>query len=85
MMIGVWRKSRLLNQSQGHDVTDPNRLLTTDEVTALTGLSRSKLYTMRLAGEFPQLATTGTKAGFYWAVQVEAWLTERRLAGGAAQ
>ncbi|WP_433704425.1 helix-turn-helix transcriptional regulator [Paraburkholderia sacchari] len=66
-------------------MTDQNKLLTTDEVTALTGLSKSKLYTMRLAGEFPQLAATGTKAGFYWAAQVEAWLTERRLAGSAAQ
>jgi predicted DNA-binding transcriptional regulator AlpA len=34
-------------------VTDQKKLVTTDEVTALTGRSRSKLYTVRLAGDFP--------------------------------
>src|SRR5258708_238518 len=53
-----------------HDVTDQKKLVTTDEVTALTGRSRSKLYTMRLAGDFPQLAATCTKVGFCWVAQV---------------
>jgi hypothetical protein len=47
----------------GHDVTDQKKLVTTDKVTALTGRSRSKLYTMRLAGDFPQL-TASAQVGF---------------------
>jgi len=53
----------------GHDVTDQKKLETTDEVTALTGRSRSKLNTVRLAGDFPQLAATCTKVGFCWVAQ----------------
>jgi hypothetical protein len=54
---------------QGHDVTDQKKLVMIDEVTALTGRSRSKLYTVRLAGDFPQLAATCTKVGFCWVAQ----------------
>lgn len=64
---------------------ETNKLLAQAEVEAATGLSQSKLRALRRTGKFPQLAATGTKAGFYWAVQVEAWLTERRLAGSTEQ
>jgi predicted DNA-binding transcriptional regulator AlpA len=66
-------------------MNDSNKLLTQAEVEAATGLSKSKLRALRRAGKFPQFAATGTKAGFYWAIQVDAWLTARRLAGSAAQ
>ena len=55
---------------QGRDVIDQKKLVTTHEVTALTSRSRSKLYTMRHAGDFPQLAATCTKGRFCWVAQV---------------
>jgi hypothetical protein len=54
----------------GHDVTDQKKLVTTDEVTALTGRSRSKLYTVRPAGDFPWFAATCAKDVFCWVEQV---------------
>lgn len=49
---------------RGHDVTDQKKLVTTDEVTALTSRSSSKLYTMRLAGDFPSSPQRALRSGF---------------------
>ena len=60
-------------------------LLRRTEVEARTGLSRSTLYRLMRAGEFPEPLRVGPRAVRWVAGEVDEWLAERPRATGDAK
>jgi prophage regulatory protein len=54
-----------------------NRLLRRPEVEKMTGLSRSKIYLMVAADEFPKPVNLGPRAVAWVQREVEAWMDDR--------
>ena len=59
-----------------------DRFLRLAEVMRLTGLGRSAIYRMMRAGEFPLPFKVGKTAVRWSALEVEAWMANRRRACG---
>lgn len=53
------------------------RFLRVDEVTALTGLSRSTIYENARLGRFPEAVNLGGNAKAWLESEVRAWMNER--------
>jgi prophage regulatory protein len=61
-----------------------DRLVRLPEVLGRTGLSRSSLYRMMAAGEFPRAAPLGRRGVGWPESEVSAWIASRMAARGAA-
>ena len=61
----------------------PEHHLRRPDVETATGLSRSSLYAMMDAGEFPRPVRIGKRAVAWPQSVIEAWLAERPVATGA--
>lgn len=57
-------------------VTDERRVLRLPEVLALTGLSRSTIYSRMSQGEFPTSVRLGLRAVGWRAADVYEWISE---------
>ena len=57
------------------------RLLTLREVCEMTGLSRSSIYAMMAAGEFPRPIRIGARAVRWYENEVRAFIASRPRAG----
>ncbi|MCY4634553.1 MAG: AlpA family transcriptional regulator [Acidobacteria bacterium] len=57
------------------------RLLTLREVCEMTGLSRSSIYAMMAAGEFPKPIRIGARAVRWYENEVRAFIASRPRAG----
>jgi prophage regulatory protein len=55
-----------------------DQIIPYSEVTALTGIGKTKLYEMRKAGQFPQPAQLGGRAAVWWLADIQQWLRARR-------
>ena len=58
------------------------RLLRRPEVEAQTGLTRSTIYRLMRAGEFPEPLKLGPRAVRWRATEIESWIAERPRATG---
>ena len=63
-------------------MTDNDRLLRREDVESLVGLSRSAIYRLMRAGQFPEPLKIGPRAVRWPASEIEAWLAERPRASG---
>lgn len=62
----------------------PRRVLRLPEVITKTGLSRTTLYTMSKAGQFPESISLGGKAMGWIEAEIDAWIEERMAARQSA-
>ena len=62
-----------------------DRLLRRREVEDITGLSRSTIYRLMDAGEFPQPKSIGPKCVRWRLSEIIAWIPSRPLARGKAR
>ncbi len=58
------------------------RLLRRPEVEVQTGLTRSTIYRLMRAGEFPEPLKLGPRAVRWRATEIESWIAERPRATG---
>ena len=58
------------------------RLLRRQEVEVKTGLTRSTIYRLMRAGEFPEPLKLGPRAVRWRATEIESWIAERPRATG---
>ena len=58
------------------------RLLRRPEVECQTGLTRSTIYRLMRAGEFPEPLKLGPRAVRWRATEIESWIAERPRATG---
>ena len=61
---------------------DFDRLLRRTDVEVRTGLTRSTIYRLMRAGEFPEPLKLGPRAVRWWATEIESWIAERPRATG---
>lgn len=61
----------------------PERFLRLPEVTKRVGLSRSRIYALMVAGQFPQRTVIGVRAIGWPESVIERWIASR-IAGGEA-
>lgn len=57
--------------------TPPNRLVRLPQVSDLTGLSRTSIYRLERAGEFPRRVRLGLRSVAWRESDVVAWITTR--------
>ena len=58
-------------------ITSPLQVLRLNEVRRLTGLSRSHVYRLEAAGDFPRRIKLSTRASAWIASEIEGWLAGR--------
>ena len=63
-------------------MNDSDRLLRRPEVEVQTGLTRSTIYRLMRAGEFPEPLKLGPRAVRWRATEIESWIAERPRATG---
>ncbi len=61
---------------------DFDRLLRRTDVEVRTGLTRSTIYRLMRAGEFPEPLKLGPRAVRWRATEIESWIAERPRATG---
>ena len=61
---------------------DFGRLLRRSEIEVKTGLTRSTIYRLMRAGEFPEPLKIGPRAVRWRATEIESWIAERPRASG---
>ena len=61
---------------------DFGRLLRRSEIEVKTGLTRSTIYRLMRAGEFPEPLKIGPRAVRWRATEIENWIAERPRASG---
>ena len=73
------------NNRKEDAISDRDRLLTRAEVESRVGLTKTSIYRMMRAGQFPEPLRISTRAVRWSASEIEAWLADRPRASGEAQ
>lgn len=60
---------------------DPGQFLRIRDVMAETGLSRSTIYRLEQAGDFPNRVKLSANAMGWWSADIDAWKAKRREQG----
>jgi prophage regulatory protein len=78
--LGAGKHKTIATSKRGGRSAEAGRFLRIDDVIATTGLSRTTIYRLLAAGDFPPKIALTIRCVGWWEADVSAWLSDR-LAG----